>query len=186
MSSRFTFCIRHKSSQACSAARAINKGRRRIIKVLPSFTILHSNTLHVVSRCWSSCWLSTTCAGAPGSPPRWSSGGRETPTFHSLKCFTGKTCSAVLRAFSFWLWILRFSIMAKHLPTIHATINPFIYWWVKFLNQINSRNHYASLDFAFQQFSRNSLCWNRKQYFLFQFHVSKLSKASYELENIHV
>ena len=24
--------------------------------------------------------------------------------------------------------IYRFSIMAKHLPTVHATINPFIYW----------------------------------------------------------
>ena len=67
MSSRFTFWIRHKSSQACSAARAINKGRRRIIKVLsnvrsgivtistPQMLVL---MLAVYYLCWGS-WLAS-------------------------------------------------------------------------------------------------------------------------------
>merc|ERR1712110_1405581 len=92
-STKFCSCkqFRHKSSQACSAARAINKGRRRIIKMLVLM-------LAVYYLCWGS-WLASKMIV-------WWARDTDIP---------------------FTKMFYRFSIMAKHLPTIHATINPFIY-----------------------------------------------------------
>jgi len=83
--------FRHQSSQACSAAKAINRGRRRIIKMLVIMLIVYY-------LCWGS-WLASKLVG-------W---------------WLQDTGLTFTQAF------YRFSIMAKHLPTVHATINPFIY-----------------------------------------------------------
>ena len=60
---------RHQSSQACSAAKTINRGRRRIIKVSRILSEIRSNCCPVLSQmlvimlvvyyiCWGS-WLSS-------------------------------------------------------------------------------------------------------------------------------
>jgi len=83
---------RYQSTQACSAAAAINISRRRIIRMLVIMLLVYF-------LCWGS-WLSTKLV-------IWWAGDTSIPFNQSF---------------------YRFCVVAKHLPTVHATLNPFIYW----------------------------------------------------------
>ena len=79
---------------------------------------------------------------------RWF-GGQETLPSLSTSLFTGNLfllCPAAYRTMCHWKcrqcqtkWgfpFCRFCVVAKHLPTVHATLNPFIYWSQLLTSQI--------------------------------------------------